>query len=68
MSRMTVTVDEELLEAAQEALGAATKAETIRVSLAETVRRNRLADAATHRGKIDVDLDQATLGALRDER
>jgi Arc/MetJ family transcription regulator len=68
MSRMTVTVDEELLEAAQEALGAATKAETIRVSLAETVRRNRLADAATHRGKIAVDLDQASLAALRDER
>lgn len=67
MTRMTVTVDIELLKAAQEALGAPTKAETIRSALAESVRRKRLAEAAAHRGQVGLDLDQATLAALRSE-
>jgi Arc/MetJ family transcription regulator len=65
---MTVSVDEELLEKAQQALGVRTKAEAIRVSLAETVRRKRLAEAITHRGAIDLELDPATLRNLREER
>lgn len=67
MTRMTVTLDDRLLEAAQEALGAPTKAETIRSALAESVRRKRLREAAAHRGQVGLDLDQDTLAALRAE-
>jgi Arc/MetJ family transcription regulator len=67
MTRMTVTVDPRLLEEAQEVLGTATKADTLRQALQEVLRRARLARALGHQGRIDLDLDQEKLAALRAE-
>jgi Arc/MetJ family transcription regulator len=67
MTRMSVTVDERLIERAGEALGTSTKAETIRVALSEVLRRRQLKEALRHRGSIDLDLDQGKLRRLREE-
>lgn len=67
MSRMTVTVDEELIEQARQAMGVATKSEAIRTALEESLRRRRLQDALEQAGKIDLDLDQERLRRLREE-
>jgi Arc/MetJ family transcription regulator len=67
MTRMTVTVDPRLLEEAQEVLGTSTKADTLRQALEEVLRRARLARALGHQGRIDLDLDQEKLAALRAE-
>lgn len=65
MSRMTVTLDPDLLGEAQEVLGTSTKAETLRRALEEVLRRARLARALEHQGRIDLDLDPETLEKLR---
>ena len=65
MTRMTVAVDPRLLAEAQEVLGTATKADTLRRALEEVLRRARLARALEHQGRIDLDLDQDRLAALR---
>ncbi len=65
MSRMTITVDPDLLDQAKEALEAPTKAETIRIALTEVVRKQQLAAALKHRGRTELDLDQETLERLR---
>jgi Arc/MetJ family transcription regulator len=64
---MTVTVDEELIEQARQAMGVATKSEAIRTALEESLRRRRLQDALEQAGKIDLDLDQERLRRLREE-
>jgi Arc/MetJ family transcription regulator len=68
MTRMTVTVDPNLLEQAREALGVATKSEAIRIALTEILRKKKLAQALDHRGQIDLDLDQESLQRLRAEQ
>ena len=65
MSRMTITVDPDLLDQAKQALEAPTKAETIRIALTEVVRKQQLGEALRHRGRIELDLDQETLQRLR---
>lgn len=65
MSRMTITVDPDLLDQAKQALKAPTKTETIRIALTEVVRQRQLAAASKHRGRIELDLDQETLLRLR---
>jgi metal-responsive CopG/Arc/MetJ family transcriptional regulator len=67
MGRMSVTIDDQLLEEAKEALGAETRAEAIRVALAEAVRRRRLARALEHRGQFDLRGGLAELKRLRAE-
>lgn len=67
MSRMTVTVDDELIEEARDALGASTKSETLRRALEEVLRRRRLEQVLAHAGKIELDLDQDRLRKLREE-
>jgi Arc/MetJ family transcription regulator len=67
MDRMTVTIDPELVDQVREVLGASTKAEAIRMALREVLRRQRLAKALEHRGRISLDLDQPTLQRLREE-
>lgn len=67
MSRMTMTVDDVLLAEAQQALGVATKVEAVRRALQEAVRRRKLAEALSHRGSIELDLDSQTLDLLRAE-
>ncbi len=68
MSRMTITVEKELVSRAQAALGTRSKAETIRLALKEVLRRDRLAGALAHQGKVELALDQATLRKLRADR
>ena len=65
MSRMTVNIDPDLLDQAQAALGAPTKVETIRIALAEAVRKQRLGIALQNRGQIDLELDQGNLQQQR---
>jgi Arc/MetJ family transcription regulator len=67
MSRMTVTIDDALLEEAKQALGARTRAEAIRTALEETVRRRRLARALEQRGQFELRGDLAELRRLREE-
>jgi Arc/MetJ family transcription regulator len=67
MTRMTVTLDPDLLHEAQEVLGTATKADTLRRALEDVLRRDRLARALEHQGQIDLDLDLDRLAALREE-
>lgn len=67
MSRMTVTIDDELLERAKEALGAQTRAAAIRTALEEAVRRRRLAEALEQRGQLELRGDLAELRRLREE-
>jgi Arc/MetJ family transcription regulator len=67
MSRMTVTVDEGLIEEARNALGAATKSEAIRRALEEVLRRRRLQRALENAGRVELDLDQDRLRRLREE-
>ena len=67
MTRITITVDEALVEETRKALKAKTKAEAIRRSLEETLRRGRLERMLDHAGRVKLDLDQAKLRRLREE-
>jgi hypothetical protein len=52
----------------QQILGVRSKAEAIRLALKEVVRRKRLSQGLSHRGTVDLGIDQATLEELRVER
>lgn len=67
MSRMTVTVDEGLIEEARNALGAATKSEAIRRALEEVLRRSKLQRALENAGRVELDVDPERLRRLREE-
>jgi len=67
MSRMTVTIDDELLDQAKEALGAQTRAGAIRTALEEAVRRRRLVEALEQQGQLELRGDLAELRRLREE-
>lgn len=67
MSRMTVTIDDELLDQAKKAIGARTRAAAIRTALEEAVRRRRLAEVAEQRGQLHLRGDLAELRRLREE-
>ncbi len=67
MTRMTVSIDDGLLANAQEALGARTKIEAIRMALEEVVRQRRLKQALKNRNQVDLSIDQARLQRLRQE-
>jgi metal-responsive CopG/Arc/MetJ family transcriptional regulator len=67
MSRMSVTIDDALLEEAKAALGAETRAEAIRTALEEAVRRRRLAQALQQRGQLRLRGNLAELRRLREE-
>jgi len=67
VSRMSVTIDDALLEEAKEALGVETRAEAIRTALEEAVRRRRLAQALQQRGQFRLRGDLAELRRLREE-
>lgn len=67
VSRMTVTIDDALLEEAKEALGVETRAEAIRTALEEAVRRRRLAQALQQRGQFQLLGNLSELRRLREE-
>ena len=66
MARLTVSIDDELINEAREALGARTKRETIIVALREATRRRRLARALARRGRVDLELTGESLAELRE--
>ena len=67
MTRMTVSIDDGLLANAQEALGARTKIETIRMALKEAVRQRRLKQALENRNRIELSIEANQLERLRQE-
>ena len=52
--RATLNIPDDLVKEAQEAIGAKTKTETIVVALKELVRRKKLAELITLKGKVDI--------------
>lgn len=63
--RMTVTLDNRLVEEVKNVLGVSTKSEAIRIALHEVLRRRRLESALEHQGKMDLAIDPETLKAHR---
>ncbi len=68
MARMTVALDEQLLDKARRLSGAKTKRETIELALRELVRRLRRRELATHAGTLKLELTQEELRRWREER
>lgn len=68
MARMTVAMDEQLLEEARRLSGAKTKREAIEIALRQLVRRLRRREMAAHAGTIELELTQEKLRRLREER
>lgn len=56
MTRMTVTLDELILEEAKNLLHTHTKRETIENALIEVIKQKKREKAIEHCGKIDLDL------------
>ena len=65
--RMTVTLDEKLLEEARMISKKKTKREVIEEALREFVRRKRREDALKHAGTIDMDIDLEDLIKMREQ-
>ena len=65
MARLTVTVDEGLLDEARRLAGLRTKRETIAAALKGLIRQKRREGAVENCGRIGLDLDQATLQDYR---
>lgn len=65
MDRITVTIDQQLIEEARQALGTSTKRETIEMALREAVKASRRAEALSRAGRLDLELDQEGLAELR---
>ncbi|MDD5307722.1 MAG: type II toxin-antitoxin system VapB family antitoxin [Deltaproteobacteria bacterium] len=67
VTRMSVTVDDSLVEEVRAMLDVTTKSEAIRVALEELRRRRRLTTALGNAGRIALAADQTALAALREE-
>jgi Arc/MetJ family transcription regulator len=65
MGRMTVTLDDTLLDHAQRALGARTKREAITIALEEALRRRKMEEILSHRGQVALDMSRDELLELR---
>lgn len=65
--RMTVTLDEDLLEEAKSVLGKKTKKEVIEEALRELVRKKRRERAIADAGKVDLDITLDELLRMRKE-
>ena len=65
--RMTITVDEGLVQDVKRALCVKTGSEAIRIALEDVLRRKRLEEALAHRGKIRLAIDRKSLLKLRAE-
>lgn len=65
--RMSVTLDEELLEEAQEVSGKKIKREVIEEALKELIRKKRREEAIKHAGTIQVDMTLEELLKMREK-
>ena len=66
MTRMTVTLDEAIVNEARVLLETKTKRETIETALIEIIKEKKREKALKHCGKIDLDIDQEKLSAYRE--
>lgn len=55
--RMTITLDEALVDEVCEVLDVRTRSEAIRIALTDVLRRKHLKRALGHRGQMKLDLD-----------
>lgn len=67
MARMTVTLDETLVDHARELLGVRTKREAIEAALKAVVRHARLAEIAARCGKVEFGITREELEDQRSE-
>lgn len=65
--RMSVTLDEKLLEEAQEVSGKKIKREVIEEALKELIRKKRREEAIKHAGTIQVDMTLEKLLKIREK-
>jgi metal-responsive CopG/Arc/MetJ family transcriptional regulator len=65
--RMTVTLDEKLLEEARMISKKKTKREVIEEALREFIRKKRREEALKHAGKIDMDIYHEDLIKMREQ-
>lgn len=68
MPRMTIEIDEALLEEARRVLGVRTKREAIERALQELVRQQRRRGIRAHAGQVELELTQETLRTMRESR
>ena len=68
MARMTVTLDERLLEEACRLSGAKTKREALEIALRQFVSRLRRREIIAHAGTVELSLTQEELQKSREER
>ena len=66
MIRMTVTLDEKVVDEARDLLKVKTKRETIETALKEVIKQKKREKALKHCGKIELDIDQERLQAYRE--
>ena len=66
MARMTVTLDEKIVEEARRLLKAKTKRETLERALMEVIKEKKREAALDHCGKIELDIDQEGLRRHRE--
>ncbi len=66
MGRLTVTLDDLLLEEARRAISARTKRETIEGALREVVRRAKIRKALQHKGRLHLGFSREDLLRRRD--
>ena len=67
MTRMTVTLDETILNEAKSLLHTHTKRETIEIALLEVIKQKKRESAIKHCGKIEIELTQQELEDIREQ-
>jgi Arc/MetJ family transcription regulator len=68
MTRMTVTLDETILEEAKNILHTRTKRATIENALKEVIKQKKREKAIEHSGKIELELTQEDLESYREQK
>lgn len=67
MTRMTVTLDEKIVNEARDLLKTKTKRETIETALIEVIKEKKREKALAHCGEIELDIDQEGLRVYRED-
>lgn len=67
MTRMTITLDETILEEARKFLQTRTKRDTIELALIEVIKQKKREIALSHCGKIELDISQKDLENYREK-
>ena len=65
MTRMTVTLDEKIINEARDLLKTKTKRETIEKALTEVIKEKKREKALEHCGQIELDINQEGLQVYR---